>query len=254
MNTNSHWALITLVTALFAGGMSVEAMAQEHDREHGGEHGEARPGPGRAEAPHAALHEQPERWREPDGHGRVLDNRYNHGHYYPEFGSFHTALPADYHPYYRGGSRYFFSGGIWYAPRGAGFIVVRPPAGLIISVLPPYYSTVWIGGIPYYYADDVYYTAEPGQSGYMVVDPPANADQPQEQPPGNSYDDLIIYPKNGQSGAQQAADRYECHNWAKGQSGFDPTQPGGQGFGRCGSRAQQLHRACRPACRRGVMK
>ena len=39
--------------------------------------------------------------------------------------------------------------------------------------------------------------------------------------------DLIIYPKNGQSKDQQAADQFECHTWAKGQTGFDPTQPGG---------------------------
>ena len=28
-------------------------------------------------------------------------------------------------------------------------------------------------------------------------------------------DDLIVYPKNGQSKDQQAADRFECHSWAK---------------------------------------
>jgi hypothetical protein len=37
----------------------------------------------------------------------------------------------------------------------------------------------------------------------------------------------MIYPKNGQAKEQQAADQFECHNWAKGQTGFDPTQPGG---------------------------
>ena len=48
----------------------------------------------------------------------------------------------------------------------AGFVVVTPPAGLVISALPPYYSTVWIGGVPYYYADNVYYTWQPDQNGY----------------------------------------------------------------------------------------
>jgi hypothetical protein len=37
----------------------------------------------------------------------------------------------------------------------------------------------------------------------------------------------MIYPKNGQTTDQQAADRYECHSWAKGQTGFDPTQAAG---------------------------
>ena len=36
--------------------------------------------------------------------------------------------------------------------------------------------------------------------------------------------DLIAYPKNGQSDAQQSKDKYECHHWAVGQTGFDPTQ------------------------------
>ena len=161
-----------------------------------------------------------------DGRGQVLDSRYNHGHYYAPVGSFRPSLPDNYHPYYRGGNPYYFSGGVWYAPRGAGFIVVVPPVGLVIGALPAYYSSVWIGGSPYYYADNVYYTWQPDQNGYAVVDPPADADQP-TAPPDSAQDDLIIYPKNGQTKDQQAADQYECHNWARGQTGFDPTQPAG---------------------------
>lgn len=164
-----------------------------------------------------------------DGRGQVLDGRYNHGRYYPPRGSMRPSLPDGYRPYYRGRDRYYFSGGIWYAPRGPQFVVVAPPPGLVISVLPPYYSTVWLGGVPYYYADNVYYTWQPDQNGYAVVDPPDNADAPSPPPEDapSSQDNLMIYPKNGQSKEQQAADQYECNNWAKGQTGFDPTQPGG---------------------------
>lgn len=35
----------------------------------------------------------------------------------------------------------------------------------------------------------------------------------------------VIYPAKGQSAKQQDQDRYECHSWARGQSGFNPTQP-----------------------------
>jgi hypothetical protein len=161
-----------------------------------------------------------------DGRGRVLDGRYNHGHYYPAVGASVRVLPDGYRPYFYGRRPFYFSGGVWYAPGGPGFVVVRPPVGLTISVLPPYYSTVWFGGVPYYYADDVYYTWNPAQNGYVVVDPPANADQP-SAPPANAPEDLIIYPKNGQTTEQQAADRYECHSWARAQTHFDPTQPGG---------------------------
>jgi hypothetical protein len=161
-----------------------------------------------------------------DGHGHVLDNRYNHGHYYPPPGASVRVLPEGYRPYFHGGRPYYFYGGVWYAPGGPGFVVVRPPIGLAITVLPPYYSTVWFAGVPYYYANDVYYTWNPAQNGYLVVDPPANADQPSPPPP-SPLPDLMIYPKNGQTPEQQAADRYECHNWARSQTGFDPTQAGG---------------------------
>src|SRR5450631_1742063 len=164
-----------------------------------------------------------------DGRGQVLDSRYNHGRYYPSFGTVRPSLPEGYRPYYRGRDRFYFSGGIWYAPSGPGFVVVRPPAGLVISVLPPFYSTVWFGGLPYYYADNVYYTWQPEQNGYVIVDPPANSDQPSTAPENaaSPADDLIIYPNNGQSKDQKAADQFECHGWAKNQTGFDPTQPGG---------------------------
>jgi hypothetical protein len=162
--------------------------------------------------------------------GPVLDSRYNHGYYYPSRGSVMPALPSGYRAYYRSGQPYYFNGGVWYAPRGGGFVVIAPPVGVVISVLPPYYSTLWFGGIPYYYANNVYYTQQPDQSGYAVVDPPDGADAPSTPPDSGQQDpqqDLIVYPKSGQSKEQQAADQYECNNWAKGQTGFDPTQPDG---------------------------
>jgi hypothetical protein len=161
-------------------------------------------------------------------------------------------LTGDYRAYYHGHDRFYFEGGIWYAPRGPGFVVVLPPPGLVISALPPYYSTVWIGGVPYYYADNVYYSWQPDQNGYTVVDPPANADAPTPPPagPARSGDDLMVYPKNGQSQEQQAADRYECHGWAKGQSGFDPTQPAG-GVGGDVDRARSNYNRAMAACLQG---
>jgi hypothetical protein len=221
MNQTLKIALLSVLVLL--GGVQASTLAfaaDEHDR-------------GRAEvrAPVAAPRPVPGRPAPGrpayDGHGQVLDSRYNHGRYYPPMGTIRPALPEGYRPYYRGGSRYYFSGGIWYAPRGPGFVVIAPPPGLVISVLPPYYSTVWFGGVPYYYADNVYYSWQPDQNGYAVVDPPDNADAPSPPPDSAPQDDLMIYPKNGQSKEQQAADQFECHNWARGQTGFDPTQPGG---------------------------
>jgi hypothetical protein len=230
MNQKLKSALLSV--SLLVCGVQVStlvAAADEHDRGHAerrteGRAPEARGPEGRGPE---ARQGRPEAGRRAfDGRGQVLDSRYNHGRYYPPAGTLRPSLPDGYRPYYRDRERYYFSGGIWYAPRGPGFVVVRPPPGLVISVLPPYYSTVWFGGAPYYYADDVYYTWQPDQNGYAVVDPPENSDAP-TPPPDSAQSDLIIYPKNGQTKEQQAADQFECHNWAKGQSGFDPTQPGG---------------------------
>ena len=35
-------------------------------------------------------------------------------------------------------------------------------------------------------------------------------------------DDLFIYPNKGQTKQQQEKDKYECYDWAKQQTGFDP--------------------------------
>jgi hypothetical protein len=199
-----------------------------------------------------------------DGRGQVLDARYNHGRYYAPVGTSVRALPPDYRPYYHRGAPYYFSGGVWYAPRGPGFVVVTPPLGLSIAVLPPYYSMVWFGGVPYYYADNVYYTGSPDQSGYVVAPPPPGADDPPPDddpnqpppdqapppPPPSGGSDLIIYPKNGQSKDQQAADQYECNNWSKGQTGFDPTQPNG-GVAGDPSRARGNYDRAMAACLTG---
>jgi hypothetical protein len=181
----------------------------------------------------------------PVGRGEVLDNRYNHGHYYPPRGAFVRTLPVGYRPYFYRGSPYYFWGGVWYAPGPGGFLVVGPPAGLFLTVLPPFYSTVWVGGAPYYYADNVYYQWQPSANGYVVVDAPPGADQPGAPPaaaatPGPAGDNYYIYPKNGQAPEQQAADQFECHSWAKNQTGFDPTQPAG---GDAGARRDQYQRA-----------
>jgi hypothetical protein len=158
-----------------------------------------------------------------DSRGYVLDNRYNHNHYYPPRGYAVGALPRGYVTVgYRGGS-YYYHQGIWYRPGGGRFVVVRPALGLFIPVLPPFYTTVWFGGIPYYYADDVYYRWRDDRRGYEVADPPGAASG--AEPSAAPQSDLFIYPKNGQNEDQQARDRYECHSWAAGQSGFDPTQP-----------------------------
>ena len=147
------------------------------------------------------------------------DSRYHLDRSYPARGQVMRTLPRDSRMVNRGGTRYYFSGGAWYRPRGAYFSVVLPPIGLFLPFLPPYYSTIWVRGVPYYYANEVYY-AHQGE-GYVVVAPPQE-EVSQAPPPA---DQLFIYPRLGQNEKQQADDRYACHQWAVSQTGFDPTQP-----------------------------
>jgi hypothetical protein len=161
-----------------------------------------------------------------------IDPRFAHNHYYPNRGAYIGALPGRPFIVDRPGGRFFYSGGIWYAPYGPRFVVVGAPLGVFVPVLPPFYTTVWFGGVPYYYANDTYYMWNPAQSGYVTVDPPgaeqtASTDPPQPPPPQPPGDDLYVYPQQGQSDQQQANDKYECHKWSASQSGFDPTQQAG---------------------------
>src|SRR5882762_490801 len=78
-------------------------------------------------------------------------------------------------------------------------------------------------------------TPQPGESRGAS---PAGADQ------------LQVYSKNGQTQEQQWADRYECHRWAKTQTGFDPTQASGTPSGEAASRREGYQRAM-TACLEG---
>ena len=100
----------------------------------------------------------------------AFDHRFNHNHYYPQFGYGIRALPPGHVVLTFRGEPFFFHAGVWYRRGGPGFVVVRPPIGIIVPILPPSYSTVVVGSVPYYYADDTYYEQAPG--GYAVVTPP----------------------------------------------------------------------------------
>jgi hypothetical protein len=130
---------------------------------------------------------------------------------------------------WRGG---YWHGGFW--PRafyGAGFSWFLP-------ILPLAYATYWYSGMPYYYANDVYYTWNPTYDGYVATDPPPVADSsgsadvggpppsdagsqqdPGPGPGGPVAGQIFMYPKNGQSAEQQATDRTECQRWATEQAG-----------------------------------
>ena len=70
-------------------------------------------------------------------------------------------------------------------------------------------------------------------------------------PPPSANGDVFVYPKNGQSEEDQSRDKYECHKWAQGESGFDPTQPGGGVQGGDVDRARSNYNRAMSACLQG---
>ena len=156
--------------------------------------------------------------------GYVLDKRYNHNRHYPKQGLLVKELPrgSRFSPYRR--HKYYYNDGAWYRPSRGGFSVIMPPIGLVVPLLPPFHTTIWVGGMPYYYADGVYYLWRSEDRVYVVSEPPPETEVVEQSA---IPEQLFIYPKAGQSAEQQATDRYECHRWSVEQTGFDPSQPGG---------------------------
>jgi hypothetical protein len=154
----------------------------------------------------------------------VIDHRYHHDRYYPPKGYVVRALPPAPYTVRWHHTPYYFHEGVWYRPYHSNFVVVSAPIGLFVSVLPPFHTTVWVRGAPYYYANETYYVWYPERQGYVVVEPPP---EDAVTTTARQWDDIYIYPKNGQSTEQEARDRYECNRWAEGETGFDPTRSAG---------------------------
>jgi hypothetical protein len=96
-----------------------------------------------------------------------------------------------------GRTRYFYHAGFYYAMRPEGYVVVPPPAGIVITVLPPRCVRVIIRSGTFFYIGGVFYTQV--TEGYKVVDPPAGA-QVEELPEDAekvNVEGKIFYEHNG---------------------------------------------------------
>jgi hypothetical protein len=150
-----------------------------------------------------------------------------YGGYRGAYGGYRGAY-GGYHGYSTGA---YWGGGNWhggYWPRayyGYGYAWFLP-------LLPIAYATYWYAGIPYYYANDVYYTWNPDYQGYTATDPPPVADPSGAAAgaapatgasgtadPASQSGQIFMYPMNGQSAEQQSIDRRECQQWAAQQTG-----------------------------------
>ena len=177
------------------------------------------------------------------GEHQHLDSRFAHNRYYYDRG-YAVHSPPDEglsNLHGPGGERYYFHGGNWYHWQGnlnqawhwqrwvhGPWVVSAAPVGVFLPLLPPYYTMVWWGSTPYYYANDAYYVWDAARNEYQVVAPPTGLDAAGTTPSpvvAGASDQLFATPSKGQSPEQQANDRNECNQWARTESGYDPTAP-----------------------------
>ena len=72
------------------------------------------------------------------------------------------------------GMHYYYHRGVYYRELPyKRYVVTKPPAGAVVTQLPPGYIMFRSGEIEYYYYGDAYYNRVP--SGYIVVKPPYEA-------------------------------------------------------------------------------
>jgi len=126
-----------------------------------------------------------------------------------------TPEPA---PAYRGHGGYYGPGGFW-----PGLVI----GGILGWGFAPrvYYPPSYYYPPPSYYPPPptYYYPPAPPPDYYY----PPSAEGSQTAPPTTQEMGarMFIYPRQGQSEEQQNKDFEACHNWAVGQTGFDPAKP-----------------------------
>lgn len=163
---------------------------------------------------HESSHRYTYRYKRYPGFFSVFNNRsYFHNHRYNRY------IPLTYH-----GHNYYYHNGAYYRYSGFGFSLVNNRIGIFLYSLPYGYSTLMIGGYPYYFAGRHYYIRDYVRNVYVQVDDPyRTSDWDDADNNTNGYQELIVYPKQGQSEEQMNQDEYECYLWAVDQTGFEPS-------------------------------
>lgn len=140
----------------------------------------------------------------------TYDDRYHHRHYYPAIGYSVAVLPAGHVAVSFGGAHLYFHSGVWFRAAGPSFVVVRPPIGVVVPLLPPAYTVVYARGAPYYYANETYYSAVPGGAGYAVVAPPSGAEPTTDEPAPPSANSPQPAQAPGSAPSSSAGSWYYC--------------------------------------------
>ena len=108
------------------------------------------------------------------------DRRFYGWHDHPHYGMHMHFLPAGYFTIWAGGTRYYYSDGLYYSYVGNGdYVLVNAPMGAYVSAIPPDFQPVLINGVTYYTDNGIYYILT-RHHGYKVVAAPVVYAQPQQ--------------------------------------------------------------------------
>jgi hypothetical protein len=67
------------------------------------------------------------------------------------------------------GTQYVVTDGQWFERRGSDLVAVDAPSGVLVRELPKDHTMRWIGGVPYFYADGLYYVWREGSRRYEIL-------------------------------------------------------------------------------------
>lgn len=103
---------------------------------------------------------------------KFTDWRQNRNHSYPARDHFIRHHPPRGREMMHRDFRHQFHRGTWRRTSGGRIYVVGPSVGLIVPFLPAFYVIIRVQGIPYFFADGVYYRER--QGGFIVTAPPGD--------------------------------------------------------------------------------
>ncbi|MGE5197208.1 MAG: DUF6515 family protein [Deltaproteobacteria bacterium] len=100
------------------------------------------------------------------------------------------SIPRRHESFRARGRTYYYDHDRFYLPFfNLGFFIVAPPIGAVVSILPAGHRTIVVGGLNYYYYDNVYY--RPCPTGYIVVPRPVMNSNVAVVPTPESYGQTV---------------------------------------------------------------
>jgi hypothetical protein len=96
------------------------------------------------------------------------DHAFYRYHDHPHYGLHMHFLPEGYLTIWVGMHRYYYYDGLYYTYIGGDYVIVNPPIGAHVTVIPPDFQPVLINGVTYYTDNGIYYILTK-HHGYKVV-------------------------------------------------------------------------------------